>query len=156
MLDRSRIDDRARTAGFTLIEMLIVLVILGLATAVVGLAVPEWRARSALREAGAGVERLLAQARDTALRQQSPMLVRFDPEGRRFGIPALDRWQTVPDGVDLTLTGAAIAPGGNVPALLFLGDGSSSGGVLTLNRGEHRLALRIAWLTGTVRQEATP
>lgn len=144
------------SSGFTLIEMLIVLVILGLATAVVGLAVPEWRARSALREAGAEVERLLAQARGTALRQQSPVLVRFDPEDRRIGIPALDRWQTVPAGVDLTLTGAAIAPGGDTPALLFLGDGSSSGGVLTLNRGDLRLALRIAWLTGTVRQEDAP
>lgn len=144
------------TAGFTLIEMLIVLVILGVSAAVAGLAVPEWRARSALREAGAGLERLLAQARDTALRRQSPVLVRFDPEARRIGIPEIDRWQALPDGLDLTLTGAAVAPGGSAPALLFLGDGSSSGGVLTLGRGEHRLALRIAWLTGTVRQEDAP
>ncbi|MGK9230387.1 prepilin-type N-terminal cleavage/methylation domain-containing protein [Inquilinus limosus] len=143
------------SAGFTLIEMLIVLVILGLAMAVVGLAVPDWRARSALREAGAGLERLLTQARDAALRQRTPVLVRFDPEDRRIGIPALDRWQAVPDGFELTLTGAAIEPGGDAPALLFLGDGSSSGGVLTLARGDHRLALRIAWLTGGVRQEET-
>ncbi len=115
--------------------MLIVLAILGLALAVVGLAVPDWRARSALREAGAGLERLLTQARDTALRQQSPVLVRFDPEDRRIGIPALNRWQAVPDGVELALTGAAIEPGGDAPALLFLGDGSSSGSVLTLSRG---------------------
>lgn len=146
----------SRLSGFTLIEMLIVLVTLGLAAAVVGLAVPEWRARSALRETGAGVERLLAQARDAALRQQSPVLVRFAPEDRRIGIPALDRWQALPDGVELTLTGAAIAPGGGTPALLFLGDGSSSGGLLTLHRGEYRLALRIAWLTGAVRQEDVP
>ncbi len=117
------------SAGFTLIEMLIVLVILGVAMGVVGLAVPEWRDRSALREAGAGLERLLAQARDAALRQHSPVLVRFDPEDRRIGIPALERWQTLPDGVELTITGAAITPDDDSPALLFLGDGSSSGGI---------------------------
>ncbi|OWJ64353.1 GspH/FimT family pseudopilin [Inquilinus limosus] len=146
----------AAVAGFTLIEMLIVLVILAAATGVVGLAVPEWRARSALREAGAGLERLLAQARDTALRRQVPVLVRFDPEDRRIGIPVLGRWQAVPAGLDLTLTGAAIEPDGDTPALLFLGDGSSSGGFLTLSRGERRLTLRVAWLTGAVRQETSP
>ncbi|KGM34084.1 hypothetical protein P409_12185 [Inquilinus limosus MP06] len=146
----------AAAAGFTLIETLIVLVILAAAMGVIGLAVPEWRARSALREAGAGLERLLAQARDTALRRQVPVLVRFDPEDRRIGIPVLGRWQAVPAGLDLTLTGAAIEPGGDTPALLFLGDGSSSGGLLTLSRGDRRLALRIAWLTGAVWQEVAP
>ncbi|MDR6290870.1 general secretion pathway protein H [Inquilinus ginsengisoli] len=142
--------------GFTLIEMLIVLVILGLTMAVVGLAVPEWRTRSALRETAAGLERLLTQAHDAALRQQAPLLVHFDPEARRIGIPALGRWQAVPDGFDLTLTGAAIGRDGDVPALLFLGDGSSSGGILTLGRGDRRLSLRIAWLTGTISQESPP
>jgi general secretion pathway protein H len=146
----------AEPAGLTLIEMLIVLLILGLGAAVVGLAVPQWRARSAMREAAAGMERLLVQAHDTALRRQSPVLVRFDPEGRRIGIPALDRWQAVPDGFDLTLTGAAIGREGQAPVLLFLGDGTSSGGILTLGRGDNRVALRISWLTGGIRQDTAP
>ena len=147
---------RSEAPGFTLIEMLIVLLILGLGAAVVGLAVPQWRARSAMREAAAGMERLLVLAHDTALRRQSPVLVRFDPEGRRIGIPALDRWQGVPSGFDLTLTGAAIGQEAQAPALLFLGDGTSSGGILTLSRDDNRVALRISWLTGGIRQETAP
>jgi general secretion pathway protein H len=150
--------------GFTLLEVLIALAILSLAAVGVGLAAPGLGARAALHRTAGEVDRLLMRARSEAIGGRGAVTVRFEAERRRLGIPALDLWRTVPAGIAVSLTGIAdplsrqgawggldgVGLGGEASAIVFLADGSSTGGRLTLDNGRETIVRRISWTTGRV------
>lgn len=68
--------------GFTLVELLVTLVILGLASAAVVLAIPD--PRGSLREEGERLAARLAATRDAAIVGGRDMAVRFDAAGYGF------------------------------------------------------------------------
>jgi general secretion pathway protein H len=140
--------------GFTLLELLVALVILALGSAIVVAGIPDWQGRTELREAAAGIERLLVQARDEAMRGEGAVAVEYDAEGRRVGIPALNQWREVPGGLSIDVLGTAAALDPEVLAIVFLGDGTSTGGAIRLGRGSRSVTLRVAWLTGGIDRAA--
>lgn len=68
--------------GFTLVELMVTLVILGLASAAVLLAIPD--PRGSLREEGERLAARLAATRDAAIVGGRDMAVRFDASGYGF------------------------------------------------------------------------
>ena len=68
--------------GFTLVELMVTLVILGLASAAVLLAIPD--PRGSLREEGERLAARLAATRDAAIVGGRDMAVRFDAAGYDF------------------------------------------------------------------------
>jgi general secretion pathway protein H len=87
--ERTRATRRAER-GFTLVELLVVLVIVGLASAAVVLAMPRDGEGLAMQ-----AERFAARAktaRDTALIEARPMAVRIDAEGYEIASHADGRW----------------------------------------------------------------
>jgi general secretion pathway protein H len=68
--------------GFTLVELMVTLVILGLASAAVLLAIPD--PRGSLREEGERLAARLAATRDAAIVGGRDMAVRFDAAGYGF------------------------------------------------------------------------
>ena len=136
--------------GFTLIEMIVVLVVLGLMLAlVVGrgpMRSPTLEARGAARE----IAQEMRRARAMAIAANRPVDFLFDIEGHRFNvdkgpIKAIPAWLAV---------SAMTASGGRfdrrVAAIRFAPDGSSSGGRIELGRGEMRFRIGVDWLTGRV------
>lgn len=136
--------------GFTLLEMLIVLVIIGLGAGVVGSALPDWRARSEMRTSAAAIESLLVRARTEALLRQSAVTVRFEPEAARIGVPVLAMWHSLSRDAVVTVTGATVATRPEAPSITFLSDGTSTGGTVTLEDGSRRAIIRVQWLTGRI------
>lgn len=141
-----------REAGFTLLELLAVLVIVTLsATAVMSLgrsSLESARVRSFVIEA----EAMLRDARTVAIESQSETAVLIDAKGRKLSFPAAGRVLDVPLGV--TMTGkVAESNDGQMAGVTFLPSGGSSGGVLSFAFRGRSYALRINWLTGRANAE---
>ena len=125
-------DDR----GFTLIEMLVVLVVMGL---MVGLVVARGPARSAglnARMAANSLSGILRAARSEAIAADRPVTVVIDAETVRVGARA-------PQSV-----GALLAPPPR--PIVFAPDGSSSGGQIGVAAGTVHKLVDVGWLTGRV------
>ena len=141
-----------RTAGFTLIEVTVVLVILGL---VGGLIVARGTPRSAeleLRAATATVAQSLRAARAEAIRHNRPVAVEFGTAAGtlRVGTGPI---RAIPGSVRLALVTTADRTGVD-----FLPDGSSSGGTVDLTAPGRHATIAVSWISGrvTVRPSSTP
>lgn len=144
----------ADKGGFTLLEMLVALAILSLATAGAGFALSALEPRIELRQATARLDELLFKARDAALSEGSSAVIRFDPTSRVLEFVSRNISYRLPKGVELSIVGGAF--GGDIarPSIAFLSDGSSTGGVVELRSGELRAIRRIGWLTGRIERGA--
>jgi len=140
----------AACGGFTLLEMIIVLAILGLAVAIVALRGPVRPHRLEERGIVAAVSEALRGARGRAIAENRPVLVAVD--GERHGI-AVEGGPTieVPAGLDLE---AAVGAGGGLEKQLvgfrFSPDGSSTGARILIADGDRRIEISVDWLTGRV------
>ncbi len=140
-----------RNAGFSLVEMLVVLAILGLAVGIgapsIGGLFPSHRLNAAA-EAVVGEVALL---RIEAQRTGRPMSLVFDEETRRFvsarpGAPALamPEWRVSVEGG----TPGRVEPG----EIRFLPDGGSTGARITLSGSGGTRILVVSRATGAVRR----
>ncbi|MEQ9640276.1 MAG: GspH/FimT family pseudopilin [Alphaproteobacteria bacterium] len=132
-------------AGFTLLELLVVLAMLALVYAV---AIPTrpaaWRGGDV-----AGAARTLAQdlraARATAIAQRREVAVAVDPVALTYRV---DRIETALPARDVETLTVSLAPGERT--VRFLPDGSASGASLTLRHGDAATTVNVDWLTGRV------
>jgi general secretion pathway protein H len=126
-----------RERGFTLIELIVVLVILGLALSMVlGQGVvrsPTVEFDSAVRQV-AGALRL---ARSRAIADDRMVPVVFAPRGFQ-----LDQETAIAFAPDISLAGNRLID--------FTPDGESSGGQVTLRMGNRQMVIGVDWLTGRV------
>lgn len=142
-----------RQAGFTLLELLAVLVILALAvSAVLSVgrnSLETARVRSFLVQA----QSLFRDARTAAIENRVETAVVIDTRSRRLVFPAAGRSVEMPRGVSLDATVARPA-GNGFPAVRFFPSGGSTGGELAFQFRGRSYALRINWLTGRADAEA--
>ncbi len=147
--DRGRADTWPYAqVGFTLIEIVIVLAVLGL---IAGLIVYRGPPRSPLldlRAAGGDVARILRLARSQAIMSNRPVVVVFDMSRREFAVGG-SAPRALPAALGLSVIGGAAA-GARQVSIRFAPDGSSSGGHIDLAEGERREQIGVDWLTGRV------
>ncbi len=131
------IASRRGSAGFTLIEMIVVIAVMAMIGGLVMMRQP-WRSTGLNMDA---TERALASAlrlaRSRAIAQDRPVSVVTGAAG--FSIDGAAPW---------------VLPGGEVMSagqVVFLPDGGSSGGTITLASKARRVAVTVNWLTGRVR-----
>jgi len=131
-------------AGFTLLEMMAVLVVLGLALALIVGRLPRASPAVALSMAVGAVQGALRVARSEAIAADRPVGVTFDPGAGTLRIDGA-RTTRLPSG-----TAIAEPAGGGVIRVSFAPDGSGGGGPIVLLAGAEREAIRVDWLTGRV------
>jgi general secretion pathway protein H len=140
----------AAAAGFTLIEMVVVLAILGFALAlIVGYKAP-WSRGLELDAGAADLAGQLRLARSEAIARNAPVALDLNIAAHRYRLGA-GPTRPLPAGLDvelLTITGERqdAAAGG----IRFYPDGSSTGGRIVLSGGARRVAVGVDWLTGRV------
>lgn len=127
-------------SGFTLVELMVVIVIVGLAASVVVLTMPE-TGGSLSGEAETFAARAKA-ARDGAILEARPAAVRIGPGGYEV-LRRLDgEWRAEPAHEWVEGTAAELA-GGSGGSIRFDATGLAEPASLTLRRGERRIAVQI-------------
>ena len=139
----------AHTHGFTLFELLVVIVIIGLVSS---LALPRFTQALPgveLKRAARDLAATLRIARGDAIQTNGDVTVflgrdqNVTPKNRRAA-----KWK-LPDG--LTLKTNAMTSVDGQAQLSFFPDGSSDGGLISLSRGERQFDVVVDWLTGGIK-----
>ncbi len=130
---------RPATSGFTLIETIVVLVILGLALSIVAGFLPRRNTTLELSAATARVAGALRLARSRAMAESRPVAFALVPDGHGFRL----------DNAQVTL-GPGVAVVMPEQRIVFAPDGSASGGSLRIVVDGRQRLLRVDWLTGRV------
>ena len=141
---------RQEACGFTLLELLVVLAILGFAVALfVGYKAP-WSTRLSVEGTAARLASELRLARSEAIARNRPVSFILDLEGHRYRVGG-GKPHSIPRQMSialLTVAGERIEK--SLGAIRFNPDGSSTGGRIALAEGPQRAAIGVDWLSGRV------
>ncbi len=138
-------------AGFTLIEVVCVLAIMGLIAALVFPAIPY--ATSQARLAGYAVEvaALLKGDRNAAIRNHVPVTTTLDDDRREVRSGASDTVVEIPADVTFAALLAQRCSGRRSGSTIdFFPSGESCGGAIAISRNGVGYQIRVNWLTGGV------
>lgn len=143
---------KPRQKGFTLLELMIVLVIAAIMMTVVppmiSSALPGAELKAAARKVAAG----LRYARNKSLTSDAEMTLMLDLETKQFEVSGKKKKFQIHKDLDLTLlTAESEMVTDNKGAIRFFPDGGSTGGRISLSTDKRKYAVDVDWLTGKVR-----
>lgn len=138
--------------GFTLLELLVVLGIAATLFAVtpplIMAAMPGVELKGSARELMAA----LRYARGRAVAEQHDAALTLDLEAKKFSVTGRSRDYSIPEETEISVVAArSQQTDEHTVAFRFYPDGSSSGGRISLARGEREYEIDIDWLTGRIR-----
>ena len=136
--------------GFTLVEVIVALAVLGFALVLVTGYKPPWSRSLGLKATAAELASGLRLARSEAIASNRSVAFDVDVNRRRYRVGTGEMHSLPPQlSVELlTIAGEKRQEG--VGDILFNPDGSSSGGRITLADGQRSIAVGVDWLTGRV------
>ena len=140
-----------REAGFTLIEAVCVLAIIGLLAALVLPAIPRATSQSRLAGYAIDIAALLKGDRNAAMRNHTAVATSLDPEARTVQSGATAAAVEIPEDVTFAALLAQRCEGRPVGSTIdFFPSGASCGGTIALSRQGFGYQIRVNWLTGGV------
>lgn len=147
----NEVGNRGKSAsrGFTLIEMLAVIVLIAIAVTVAAVSL-HGRSRGELQAAAQRVAAGLRDTRTRAMATGKPQWFSVDLRAHAYMVPGRDP-RGLPAAATVHVESAAEAgaqPG--VARIGFFPDGSSSGGNISLSEARRSVRVDVDWLTGAV------
>ena len=141
----------AATAGFTLLEIICVVAIIGLMAAVVLPAIPRGTSQPRLKAYAVEIASLLTADRTEAIRRHIAVTTDIDAAARSVRSRSDRRTIRLPDDVDMAATLAARCNGHlSSTGIVFFPSGMSCGGIVSLARSGIRYDVQVNWLTGGI------
>lgn len=143
---------RSAQRGFTLLEILLVLALLGLAYALVPPFIAVGGSTTELKAAARKVAAGLRLARTQAILHGQETALHFDVEARQLYLDGEARRHSLPKAVRIEVFTAEseVSADTRMAAIRFYPNGSSTGGRVTLAMGEWAFMVDVDWLTGQV------
>jgi general secretion pathway protein H len=138
------------TQGFTLFEMMIVLVILAMAMTVAP-SIMAGLQGSRLRAASDKLVARLRETRGEALRRGSVVEIVLDPARRTYAMPTATEVQPLPDVVDaVEVRPPALLQQDGLARIRFGPDGAATEAQISLRHRASSIDITVDWLTGRV------
>lgn len=138
-------------AGFTLVEILVVLALVAIGITATAIAVNQSLDSTRIKAAGHDLVAALRYTRGQAIVTREQQTLEVDVEARSYTAPERATVE-LPKGMEMRLlTAAEEQTGDSTGRIRFYPDGSSTGGRIKLKRGGRAWDVEIAWLTGEVR-----
>jgi len=151
MILHSDLRPRGGDDGFSLAEMLVLLVILALCSA---LAVPTLRnpyGSGSIVTSAREIAAMMREARARAIFEGSEKAVRLNLDAREAETDVDQKTVLLPHGVSVKLfTARDEVVAGTVASYRFFPDGTSTGGRIELSLRDDRQVIGVDWLTGKV------
>ena len=149
MTSASTCSRRGRSVrGFTLVELLVVLVIATMVLALVGTSISRSISGAEMRTAARTMAASLRYTRTRAILDKQEQVFLVDTENRRYKAP---KWAEVelPEGMKVALmTARSELTAEEVGGIRFYPDGGSTGGYVELDANGRVYRINVAWLTG--------
>jgi general secretion pathway protein H len=137
--------------GFTLLEMVCVLAIIALLSAVLLPFIPHETSRSRLQAYALQTAALLKTDRDAAITRQTSVVTLVDAETRAIRSGASRALILIPDDVRFdTLLPQTCRQQAALSTIRFFANGTSCGGTIALTRFDTGYEIRVNWLTGRI------
>jgi general secretion pathway protein H len=141
---------RRAARGFTLFEMLAVILLIGIAAAAVSIPVSQGLASARVTAASSELAGALRYTRAQAIVKGNEQRFIVDVGNASYQAPGKGS-VALPKGMKLALTSAQEDRiDGTKAAIRFFPDGSSTGGRITLSLGKREWHVNVAWLTGAI------
>lgn len=140
------------SSGFTLIELIVVLAILVGLAAAFPMAMDRFQPDRQVHIYAQRVASDLRMLRADAMARNQVATFSAQPRSHRYQLQPPSTTTVLPEAISIALKSAdpsAPAP----PMLQFFPDGSSSGGIVQLQRGDHEARLRLDVFSGQVHVE---
>lgn len=143
-------------AGFSLVELMVVLVLVAMLMALVGLSITRSVAAAEMRNAAREITAGLRHTRGQAIIQRQQQVFTVDTNARTWQA-AGNNPVTLPDGLQITLnTARSELTGEAAGGIRFYPDGASTGGSVVLSAGEREWHITVGWLTGEIGIDRDP
>ena len=145
-----------RARGFTLIELIAVVVLLAIVLAIASLSLSKSLGSAKVRAASKDLVAALRYTRGQAIVKGTPQVLVMDLEQNSYVAPG-KKSVSLPKDMVLRLTTAETEQtGANSGGIRFFADGSSTGGHVSVLMGEREWRINVAWLTGEIELDEQP
>jgi general secretion pathway protein H len=146
-MKRRSFGQSGRRDGFTMLEMLVALAVLGMAGALASQLLRPQSPRLRLESSTRAICGTLRAARSRAIASSAPAVVAFDLANKTYASP-VGGLALLPKDISLRLNVARDEARGETAAIRFFPDGGASGGDIDLELNGRRAAISVNWLTG--------
>lgn len=136
--------------GFTLLEVLVVIILIGIVATAVSVSVAQGLTSARVNAASGEMAATLRATRTQAIVQGKEQT--FDVDTRNYTYKGAGGRETrLPKGMTLGVTSASEdAIDNHIARIRFFPDGSSTGGHITLHQQKRQWLVNVSWLTGAV------
>lgn len=145
-----------KIAGFTLVEMMVVLAIMALVAAIAAPGLVKRYRTDNLDTSASEIVARFRTARTLAIATARPQRIVVDASTRTIRFDERHLMKLADDVAMVVTTGRETAIADKQAVLTFLPNGSASGMEIDLRRGDETERIEVNWLTGLSTRKATP
>jgi general secretion pathway protein H len=143
--------------GFSLLELIVVLVLISLLFTIIGISISRSISGAEMRNAARELTAGLRHTRGQAIIQRQQQVFTVDAERRTWQAGANSEPIELPEGLGITLnTARSELTGERAGGIRFYPDGASTGGSVVLSTEGREWHIPVGWLTGEIGIDRDP